>query len=186
MNHFTVTAAARFLSPPFIIRWGTFTFFSCSPWLPGWKFPKQTHRPQTQVRCLRSPNGLFLWEVLKHKVYSTKQQNVDKMTGYITDLWDFKLSRRVWSSYLSSGMYCHVKYVEAARTSETLVDNYSTRQYIPEDKSKLYHRLIYRSWLGETLQQYSGQTSEAMMGPNLNTGKINFFIITCQLWSVIK
>jgi hypothetical protein len=27
--------------------------------------------------------------------------------------------------------------MEAARTSETSVDNYFTRQYIPEDKSKL-------------------------------------------------
>jgi hypothetical protein len=27
--------------------------------------------------------------------------------------------------------------MEAARTSETSVDNYSTRQYIPEDKSEL-------------------------------------------------
>jgi hypothetical protein len=28
--------------------------------------------------------------------------------------------------------------MEAARTSETLVDNYFTRQYIPEGKSELY------------------------------------------------
>jgi hypothetical protein len=27
--------------------------------------------------------------------------------------------------------------MEAARTSETLADNYFTRQYIPEDKSEL-------------------------------------------------
>jgi hypothetical protein len=31
--------------------------------------------------------------------------------------------------------------MEAARTSEILVDNYFTRQYIPEDKSELHtHR----------------------------------------------
>jgi hypothetical protein len=30
--------------------------------------------------------------------------------------------------------------VEAARTSETSVDNYFTRQYIPEDNSELYTR----------------------------------------------
>jgi hypothetical protein len=30
--------------------------------------------------------------------------------------------------------------MEAARTSETSVDNYFTRQYIPEDKSELYTR----------------------------------------------
>jgi hypothetical protein len=54
-------------------------------------------------------------------------------------------------------MYCRVKYLstdvsevrtasiialmmEAARTSETSVDNYFTRQYIPEDKSELHTR----------------------------------------------
>jgi hypothetical protein len=54
-------------------------------------------------------------------------------------------------------MYCRVKYLltdvselraasiialmlEAASTSETLVDNYFTRQYIPEDKSELHTR----------------------------------------------
>jgi hypothetical protein len=30
--------------------------------------------------------------------------------------------------------------MEAAHTSETLVDNYFTRQYIPEDKSEFYMR----------------------------------------------
>jgi hypothetical protein len=30
--------------------------------------------------------------------------------------------------------------MEAARTSETSVDNYFTRQYIPEDKSELHNR----------------------------------------------
>jgi hypothetical protein len=30
--------------------------------------------------------------------------------------------------------------MEAARTSETSVDNYFTRQYIPEDKSELHTR----------------------------------------------
>jgi hypothetical protein len=30
--------------------------------------------------------------------------------------------------------------MEAARTSETSVDNYFTRQYIPEDKSELHIR----------------------------------------------
>jgi hypothetical protein len=30
--------------------------------------------------------------------------------------------------------------IEAARTSETLVDNYFTRQYIPEGKSELHTR----------------------------------------------
>jgi hypothetical protein len=30
--------------------------------------------------------------------------------------------------------------MEAARTSETSIDNYFTRQYIPEDKSELHTR----------------------------------------------
>jgi hypothetical protein len=51
-----------------------------------------------------------------------------EVTSY---LWDFKFSRRrVWSSVSSLIM-------EAARTSETSVDNYFTRQYIPEDNSEL-------------------------------------------------
>jgi hypothetical protein len=60
------------------------------------------------------------------------------------------------SSDLPSGMYCRVKKFvdrrfrgtcclhqgneEAARTSETSVDNYFTRQYIPEDKFELHTR----------------------------------------------
>jgi hypothetical protein len=33
--------------------------------------------------------------------------------------------------------------MEAARSSETSVDNYFTRQYIPEDKSELHtHKLV--------------------------------------------
>jgi predicted extracellular nuclease len=57
------------------------------------------------------------------------------------------------SSELSSGMYCRVKQLstfvsevrtasmmEAVRTSETSVDNYFTRQYIPEEKSELHTR----------------------------------------------
>jgi hypothetical protein len=41
------------------------------------------------------------------------------------------------SSDLSSGMYSRVKYV---LISETSVDNYFTRPYIPEDKSELHTR----------------------------------------------
>jgi hypothetical protein len=33
--------------------------------------------------------------------------------------------------------------MEAARTSETSVDNYFTRQYIPEDNSELYVDIIW-------------------------------------------
>jgi hypothetical protein len=44
--------------------------------------------------------------------------------------------------------------MEAVRTSETLVDNYFTRQYIPEDNSEHHTRrrenlksLIIKKWL---------------------------------------
>jgi hypothetical protein len=37
--------------------------------------------------------------------------------------------------------------MEAARTSETSVDNYFTRQYIPEDKSELHKTLILATLL---------------------------------------
>jgi hypothetical protein len=33
--------------------------------------------------------------------------------------------------------------MEAARTSETSVDNYFTRQYIPEDNSEIYLMIEY-------------------------------------------
>jgi hypothetical protein len=58
-----------------------------------------------------------------------------------------------YEAQMSSGMYCRVKLLctdvseartasiislmmKGARTSETSVDNYFTRQYIPEDKSE--------------------------------------------------
>jgi hypothetical protein len=41
--------------------------------------------------------------------------------------------------------------MEAARTSETSVDNYFTRQYIPEDKSEL-HFFIYSSFFSVILR----------------------------------
>jgi hypothetical protein len=37
--------------------------------------------------------------------------------------------------------------MEAARTSETSVDNYFTRQYIPEDKSELQYVLRPAVWI---------------------------------------
>jgi hypothetical protein len=45
-------------------------------------------------------------------------------------------------------MYCRAASIirammEAARTSETSVDNYFTWQYIPEDKSELQSCLLY-------------------------------------------
>jgi hypothetical protein len=63
---------------------------------------------------------------------------------FLKSLWDFKFSRRrVWSS---SSLI-----MEAVRTSETSVDNYFTRQYIPEENSEFLD-LIYtfgRTPLGE-------------------------------------
>jgi hypothetical protein len=41
--------------------------------------------------------------------------------------------------------------MEAARTSETSVDNYLTRQYIPEDKSELH--------VDESILEYSAVQS---------------------------
>jgi hypothetical protein len=38
--------------------------------------------------------------------------------------------------------------MEAARTSETSVDNYFTLQYIPEDKSELYVKSVYLNLFG--------------------------------------
>jgi hypothetical protein len=71
------------------------------------------------------------------------QATLNKMLQTVFLLWDFKFSqRRVWSSDLSSGMYFIRAMMEAARTSETSVDNYFTRQYIPEDKSELVFLLL--------------------------------------------
>jgi hypothetical protein len=39
----------------------------------------------------------------------------------------------------------YVAMMEAARTSETSVDNYFTRQYIPEDKPELHSMLSLQS-----------------------------------------
>jgi hypothetical protein len=47
----------------------------------------------------------------------------------------FKYFRKCVNSELSSGMM-----MEGARTSETSVDNYFTRQYIPQDNSELHTR----------------------------------------------
>jgi hypothetical protein len=55
------------------------------------------------------------------------------------------------------------KLCEAARTSKTSVDNYFTRQYIPEDKSELqqYHSL-------ETAKQSPGSLHSADSLPDLS------------------
>jgi hypothetical protein len=42
--------------------------------------------------------------------------------------------------------------MEAARTSETLVDNYFTRQYIPEDKSEFLAKFMPDLLLDVSLQ----------------------------------
>jgi hypothetical protein len=44
-----------------------------------------------------------------------------------------------------------VLIMEAARTSETSVDNYFTRQYIPEDKSELHCSLLSSNYVSALL-----------------------------------
>jgi len=44
--------------------------------------------------------------------------------------------------------------MEAARTSETSVDNYFTRQYIAEDNSER-RRLVYESYNGDVIEDFS-------------------------------
>jgi hypothetical protein len=43
--------------------------------------------------------------------------------------------------------------MEAARTSETSVDNYFTRQYIPEDKSELHN--VYHFPAVDNMNKYA-------------------------------
>jgi hypothetical protein len=83
----------------------------------------------------------------------------DPIGCQITKLYlrDFKFSRRrVWCSELSSGLYCRVGMMEAVRTSETSVDNHSTRQYNPEDSSeqKLYLMNFHLNWKTFSLTEY--------------------------------
>jgi hypothetical protein len=47
------------------------------------------------------------------------------------------LSIAVWWVVRAASIIRAVMMMEAARISETSVDNYFTRQYIPEDKSEL-------------------------------------------------
>jgi hypothetical protein len=49
------------------------------------------------------------------------------------EVWSKRGGRETRDNYIALMM-------EAARTSETSVDNYFTRQYIPEDKSELQTR----------------------------------------------
>jgi hypothetical protein len=44
--------------------------------------------------------------------------------------------------------------MEAARTSETSVDNYFTRQYIPEDNSELHTRFKIHTRRRENLKSH--------------------------------
>jgi hypothetical protein len=44
-------------------------------------------------------------------------------------------------------MYCRALIMEAARTSETSVDNYFTRQYTPENNSELYNESLDAIWI---------------------------------------
>jgi hypothetical protein len=77
---------------------------------------------------LKSPTSYISW--LSYSWFSPLSPMNSEI---LPSLWDFKFSRRrVWSSDLYSGM--------SACTLETSVDNYFTRQYIPEDKSELRTR----------------------------------------------
>jgi hypothetical protein len=52
-------------------------------------------------------------------------------------LWDVLPCKIIFVRRLRSTCLIIALMMEAARTSETSVDNYFTRQYIPEDKSEL-------------------------------------------------
>jgi hypothetical protein len=43
--------------------------------------------------------------------------------------------------------------MEAARTSETSVDNYFTRQYIPEDNSELHEQTYFEGQINHFFRQ---------------------------------
>jgi hypothetical protein len=61
--------------------------------------------------------------------------------------WDV-LPRKMIVDRRFRGMRClhqGALMMGAARTSETSVDNYFTRQYIPEDKSELHGKFVYRN-----------------------------------------
>jgi hypothetical protein len=109
--------------------------------------PRENLKPHKQLQVLT--DGRVRLSVCLSDVFG-------KNPVFKTHLWDFKFSRRrAWSSE-SSGMDCRVLnwmstdvsevraaslirsmiilMMEAARTSETLVDiQFRTRQYIPED-----------------------------------------------------
>jgi hypothetical protein len=59
--------------------------------------------------------------------------------------------------------------MEAARTSETSVDNYFTRQYIPENKSEINY-----SWLSISKLQPKYFTPH-VISSSFQTGKIKVF-----------
>jgi hypothetical protein len=52
--------------------------------------------------------------------------------------------------------------MEEARTSETSVDNYFTRQYIPEDKSELHTRRR------ENMKSHKVQTNQTHIWESVN------------------
>jgi hypothetical protein len=86
--------------------------------------------------------------------------------------------------------------MEAARTSETSVDNYFTRQYIPEDKSELHTRrrenlkshiillhigaLIYRAFHLKRITNYCTRTPF-----NQENDESNLIIGFMQLYQVV-
>jgi hypothetical protein len=80
--------------------------------------------------------------------YEATWRSIPKI--FLLTEWDFKFSgRRVRSLELSSGM------MEAARTSETSVDKYFKRPYIPENNSEFlltHHHEILKSHSVDSVQ----------------------------------
>jgi hypothetical protein len=75
--------------------------------------------------------------------------------------------------------------MEAARTSETSVDNYFTRQYIPEDKSELHTRLrenlkSHMNKTGLVKLLCRGNSSAEELALNLNSiNQLIFVMVKC-------
>jgi hypothetical protein len=65
-----------------------------------------------------------------------------------------------------SSYFIRAMMIEAARTTETTVDNYFTRQYIPEDKSELNTDLLTQM-IG---QRKDKTTLDTLIGSRVRSG----------------
>jgi hypothetical protein len=77
---------------------------------------------------LFTPMRRLFWDNLKDSVYRTNPNTEEELKENIR--------REIQICFQE----CTALMMEAARTSETSVDNYFTRQYIPEDRSELHTR----------------------------------------------